>query len=167
MGIGFQTKSKSKKCTCWLNGCYHSTDKGLHCTKMKKEILNCIEKYRVLRTYWTTLVCIFWWQNKKKRKWKIIIFIANNFYCKNWFYNFIISYLLLFLYNFLTFAQKFCCFFLMSESSLEIFTWNCWYLLGIGSESLNFTLVIYSWIHILKFLAAAERRPRSQTCNIS
>ena len=38
MGIGFQTKSKSKKCTCWLNGCYHSTDKGLHCTKMKKEI---------------------------------------------------------------------------------------------------------------------------------
>ena len=56
MGIGFQTKSKSKKCTCWLNGCYHSTDKDLHCTKMKKEILNCIEKYRVLRTYWTTLV---------------------------------------------------------------------------------------------------------------
>ena len=38
---------------CWLNGCYHSTDKGLHCTKMKKEILNWIEKYRVLRTYWT------------------------------------------------------------------------------------------------------------------
>ena len=33
-----------------LNDCYHSTDKGLHCTKMKKEILNCIEKYRVLRT---------------------------------------------------------------------------------------------------------------------
>ena len=69
MGRGFQTKSKSKKCTCWLNGCYHSTDKGLHCTKMKKEILNCIEKYRVLRTYWTTLVPLrhafelirFWW----------------------------------------------------------------------------------------------------------
>ena len=57
MGIGFQTKSKSKKCTCWLNSCYHSTDKGLHCTKMKKEILNCIEKYRVLWTYWTPLVC--------------------------------------------------------------------------------------------------------------
>ena len=57
MGIGFQTKSKSKTCTCWLNGCYHSTDKGLHCTKIKKEILNCIEKYRVLRTYWTTFVC--------------------------------------------------------------------------------------------------------------
>ena len=55
--IGFQTKSKSKKCMCWLNGCYHSADKGLHCTKMKKEILNCIEKYRVLWTYWTTLVC--------------------------------------------------------------------------------------------------------------
>ena len=54
MGIGFQTKSKSKKCTCWLNGCYHSTDKGLHCKKKKKEILNCIEKYRVLWTYWTT-----------------------------------------------------------------------------------------------------------------
>ena len=58
MGIDFQTKSKSKKCTCWLNGCYHSTDKGLHSTKMKKEILNCIEKYRVLRTYRTTLVFV-------------------------------------------------------------------------------------------------------------
>ena len=28
------------------DGCYHSTDKGLPCTKMKKEILNCIEKYQ-------------------------------------------------------------------------------------------------------------------------
>ena len=46
MGIGFQTKSKSKKCMCWLNGCYHSTDKGLHCTKMKK---------RNLELYWKIL----------------------------------------------------------------------------------------------------------------
>ena len=32
--------------------------KGLHCSKMKKkmEILNCIEKYRVLLTYWAPLV---------------------------------------------------------------------------------------------------------------
>ena len=59
MGIGFQTKSKSKKCTCWLNGCYHSTDKGLHCTKVKTEIFNYIEKYRVLRIYWTPLVASF------------------------------------------------------------------------------------------------------------
>ena len=35
---------------------YHSTDKGLHCTKHEKEILNCAEKYRVLRTYCTHLV---------------------------------------------------------------------------------------------------------------
>ena len=28
---------------CWLNSCYHSTDKGLHCTKMKKRN---IELYR-------------------------------------------------------------------------------------------------------------------------
>ena len=63
MGIGFQTKSKSKKCTCWLNSCYHSTDKGLHCTKLKKEILNCIEKYWVLRTYWTTLICTGWFES--------------------------------------------------------------------------------------------------------
>ena len=26
--------------------------------KWKKEILNCIEKYRVLRTYWTPLLCL-------------------------------------------------------------------------------------------------------------
>ena len=44
MGIGFQTKSKSKKCTCGLNGCYHSTDKGLHCTKMKKRNLELYRK---------------------------------------------------------------------------------------------------------------------------
>ena len=44
MGIGFQTKSKSRKCTCWLNGCYHSTDKGLHCTKMKKRNLELYRK---------------------------------------------------------------------------------------------------------------------------
>ena len=48
MGIAFQTKSKSKKyvLTEWLL----STDKGLTAKKMKKELLNCTEKYRVLRT---------------------------------------------------------------------------------------------------------------------
>ena len=54
-GCRFSNK-KSNKCTRCLNGCYHSTDNGLHYTKMKKEILNWIEKYRVLQTYWPPLV---------------------------------------------------------------------------------------------------------------
>ena len=29
---------------------------SFNCTKLKKEILNCTDKYRVLRTYWTPLV---------------------------------------------------------------------------------------------------------------
>ena len=32
-----------------MNDYYHSFDKGLHCTKMKKENINCIEKYLVLQ----------------------------------------------------------------------------------------------------------------------
>ena len=39
MGRGFQTKSKSKTCLCWLNGCLNILTKVFTAQKLKKEIL--------------------------------------------------------------------------------------------------------------------------------
>ena len=63
-------KSHDAAHMCWLNDWYHSTDQRftLHQKMKKKILLKCIEKYRVLRTYWTLLLhtvdlvfqCSYW-----------------------------------------------------------------------------------------------------------